>query len=109
MNMNPSDPDPALSRLLREWQPQAELPPRFQDRVWERVAGEERPAVSNLWAAFRDWLDTRFRRPVVALGYVAVLMSIGLGVGHWHGRADAAQLQDELKARYLQQVNPFLH
>ena len=109
MKPNQPDSDPVLSRVLRTWQPGAELPPRFQERVWQRIADDEaRPSVS-LWDVLRQWLDTRFRRPAVALAYVTVLMGIGLTTGYLHARSDATQIQSELRARYVQTVDPFLH
>jgi hypothetical protein len=111
VNMRPEQPesDPALSRLLRQWQPEAELPPRFQDRVWQRIAdGEARPTAS-LWSAFRQWFELRFRRPAVALAYVTLLMGIGLTSGYLHARADVAQAQNAAAVRYVRVVDPFLH
>ena len=109
MKTNQPDSDSALGRLLHQWQPVTELPPRFPDRVWQRIAEEEaRPSVS-LWDVLRQWLDARFRRPAVVLAYVTVLMGVGLTTGYWHARLDAAQAHSELKAHYVQTVDPFQH
>ena len=45
----------------------------------------------------------------MALAYVTVLMGIGLTTGYLHARSDATQIQSELRARYVQTVDPFLH
>ena len=111
VNEKPEHPesDPGLSRLLRQWQPEAELPPRFQDRVWQRIADEEARPTASLWEVLRQWLDARLRRPGVALAYVTVLMGLGLTTGYLHARADAAQAQNAAMIRYVQTVGPFLH
>jgi hypothetical protein len=110
MKTNAPDDDPALSRLLREWECTAEsLPPRFEERVWQRIAHAEPPVATNLRTVFREWLDARLRRPAMALACVAVLMSTGLTTGYLHARSDAAQARQESQMRYLQSVNPFLH
>lgn len=106
MKANQPESDPALSRLLHEWKPAAELPPRFNDRVWQRIADEEARPSASLWDVLRQWLEVRFRRPAVALAYVTVLMGVGLTTGYWHAQSDAAQAHSELKARYLQAVDP---
>ncbi len=50
--MNPERKNP-LNALLKEWQPQADLPPRFESEVWRRIAlPQEKPA---RWLNF-DWL-----------------------------------------------------
>ena len=106
MKANQPESDPALSRLLHEWKPAAELPSRFNDRVWQRIADEEARPSASLWDVLRQWLEVRFRRPAVALAYVTVLMGVGLTTGYWHAQSDAAQAHSELKARYLQAVDP---
>jgi hypothetical protein len=100
--------DPALSRLLHQWQPPAELPPRFEERVWQHIARAEPPVAMSLWAAFNQWLDARLRRPALALACVAVLSGVGLAGGYLHGRADVSQSRQEAQTRYLQTVSPFL-
>ncbi len=110
MKTNEPGDDPALSRLLHEWKLTADsLPPRFGERVWQRIASEEPPATANLWNAICEWLEACLRRPGVALACVAVLLSSGLTTGYLHARADAAQARQESQSRYLQSVNPFLH
>jgi hypothetical protein len=106
MKANPPNADPALSHVLRAWKPGAELPPRFHDRVWQRIADADAHPSVSFWGTLCQWLDTRFRRPAVALAYVTVLMGVGLTTGYWHAQSDAAQAHSELKARYLHAVDP---
>ena len=108
VNLQPES-DPALTRLLRQWQPEVERPLRFADCVWQRLAAVEARPVAGPWAVFGQWLELRLRRPAVALAYMTVLMGFGLTGGYLHGRADAAQAQNAAVVRYVQAVDPFLH
>ena len=107
MKPEPADNDATLSQVLREWSPAAELPPRFQEQVWQRLARAEAPGGVTLWAMFRRWLEVRVNRPAVALAYVTVLLGIGVSAGYWHARTDASQTERVLQARYVQAVDPF--
>lgn len=108
MKKNQPDNDAALSRILREWLPVATLAPRFPERVWQRVSRADAAAGLDLWRGLRQWLEGKLRRPAVAAASVAVLMCAGVTAGYWHARVDVAQTQNELQARYVQSVAPFL-
>lgn len=108
--MKTNEPDDArLRAVLREWQPAAGLPPRFQERVWQRIERAEAAPAPASGAALRRWVSTWFRRPALVVAYLAVVVSAGLSAGYWHGRKDAAQERSELESRYLQAVDPFRH
>jgi hypothetical protein len=104
---NPSETDRRLSELLAEWKTEASLPPRFQERVWKRIEQAEarKPQVSL--AALVHWLDAAFRRPALACVYVTVLLFVGLGAGYWQAQGTMAQSQSEMRARYVQSVDPY--
>jgi hypothetical protein len=99
--------DPALTRLLRTWKPQAQLPPRFQEAVWSRIACAEARPKLNVWQDIAAWIETALSRPALALSYVAVLLFAGLGAGYWDVEGKTAQSASEWRARYLQTVDPY--
>jgi hypothetical protein len=98
--------DEALSQLLRTWQPDAPLPPRFQEGVWNRIARVEAPR-PNLWRLVVVWLEKTISRPAMAASYVAILLVAGLGAGYWQGEGKSAKTTSELRSRYVQAVDPY--
>ncbi len=103
----PSEKDEALSKLLHTWRPEGQLPPRFQEAVWNRISCAEAARTPNLWQVITVWVEKTFSRPAPAVSYVAVLLFAGLGGGHWHGEGRTAQAASELRARYVQMVDPY--
>ena len=95
--------DPALHRLLGEWQVKAALPPRFEDRVWQHIAREE-AAPANLWSELVNRLSAALLRPGLAASYVTVLLAAGLLAGYWHARVDNARTSRQLESRYVRMV-----
>lgn len=106
--MHETEQDTALSKVLQEWTPNTGLPPRFQERVWQRIAREDDAGRLGLWEMVRAWLETRLNRPAVAVGYMAVLLCTGVTAGYWQARSDVAQTESDLQARYVHAVDPFL-
>jgi hypothetical protein len=108
MNSNePIEHDDRLSRALRKWKVTASLPPRFQEGVWQRIARSEAGPKATGWKEFMRMIEAAFRRPALAVCYVAILLLVGLSAGVVQARQDAARMQDALGARYLQAVDPY--
>ena len=108
--MKKSEPignDKQLSQVLREWKVQDSLPPRFQEQVWKRIDQAETRKPQSGLAALANWIDAAFRRPALAIVYVAVLLFVGLGAGYWQAQDKTAQSQAEWRARYVQSVDPY--
>jgi hypothetical protein len=99
--------DEALSTLLHTWKPEAQLPPRFQAAVWNRISCGETAGTQSLWQAIAARIEAALRRPALAVSYVAVLLSVGLGAGYWHGEGKTAQAVSEWRTRYVQTVDPY--
>ena len=99
--------DEALSNLLHTWKPEAQLPPRFQEAVWNRIACAETPSTQTLWQAISARIEAALRRPALAVSYVAVLLFAGLGAGYWHAEGRTTQAQSEWRTRYVQTVDPY--
>ena len=108
---NPSDDDKALRNLLREWKMDASLPSRFQEGVWNRIEREEvRPAhTPQPWVeAVRRWMADLLPRPAMAAAYLTVLLAAGASVGWVQAQHEAARVNTQLSAHYVQVVDPFL-
>src|SRR5689334_13039178 len=99
--------DATLDRILREWVVEESLPPRFQERVWNRIAqAEAKPQPSFRVLAMRV-LEVILPQPKVAYSYVLVLLVMGVGIGAWEAQKQNSRLETSLGSRYLQSVNPF--
>ena len=99
--------DEALSKLLGAWKTDAQLPPRFQEAVWQRVERAQPYAKIPLWQVLASRLEAAFCRPALASTYIAALLFAGLGAGYWHAGDKTAQANSELRARYVQTVDPY--
>jgi len=105
MNSDSNKTD-SLSRTLREWRVEASLPPRFQERVWDRIAAAEKPRPS-FWAGLTEWMDSIFSRPALAASYVAILIALGISTGVWQARERQGQAEMQWRAQYVQSVDPY--
>ncbi len=104
----PDGSDPPLGGVLKEWQVKASLPPRFQERVWKRIALAEAPAAPRSGVlAWLDGLQALLSRPGLAAGYVAVLLALGFGLGWVRGLEKSAQIDETLSSRYVQVMDPY--
>jgi len=99
--------DEALSNLLRTWKPDAQLPPRFQQAVWNRIACADVARTPSLWQSITVWVEKTLSRPALAVSYVAVLLFAGLGAGYWHAEGKTAHAASEWRTRYVQTVDPY--
>ena len=110
-NIPSPEPDDRLSRVLQHWKVTAELPPRFQEqvwqRIWQRIAHAEGAPKSHLWSKFLNWLGTALPRPAMAVSYFVVLLAAGVAGGYWRGQEKAAHIRDHLGSRYVQSVDPY--
>jgi hypothetical protein len=98
-NSDPSD-DSRISALLREARQAPELPPRFQQNVWQRVEDAQAPAKSASWL---ENLADLILRPRFALAAAAVILLAGVCAGASQGRQVA---RHEAQMNYLASVAP---
>jgi hypothetical protein len=105
-NESEQNQDP-LDGALAEWRVRAPLPPRFQEQVWRRIAGEGAEARTTWWKALRDWLQPVLARPAFAIACVTLLLALGSGTGWWQARQKSARLENDLGARYVQSLDPY--
>jgi len=101
------EPADELDRTLHEWRVCEPLPPRFQQRVWARIERAEASSVTP-WEVLRAWAEKFFARPVVAFAYVTAFVVLGTAVGVTQARSESARVHNELGARYVQTLDPYL-
>ena len=103
----PADHEARLNAALDAWSVDAELPPRFQEQVWQRIArAESQPTVSGFQRWLR-WVNDRLAQPKVAFSYVAILVLLGFAAGSATAHLRSAQFNTVLSARYVQSVDPY--
>jgi hypothetical protein len=91
--------------VLRTWQVEAKLPPRFQEGVWRQI--------ERLETAAPDWLllcrrfGAALTRPTLAVSYVTLLLLAGLLAGYWQAQLTRARTEQTLGSRYVQMVDPY--
>ena len=107
----PQDPqeDRQLSQVLKQWVEDAPLPPRFQERVWQRIAdAEAKPNMAiGFWGLVRQVTETNLLRPRFAYAYVASLVLLGILSGAWAARRETHRLNADLSSRYVQSIDPY--
>lgn len=99
--------DQPLSELLREWKVSQPIPPRLREGVWQRIAHAEAQQERTLTGWWKEWLAGMFAKPALAVGYVTVLLAVGLTAGYFRGEAQQHRVNDELAARYVQSLDPY--
>jgi hypothetical protein len=104
---NQSESDTALRKALRAWDVREPLPPRFRERVWQRLTRQEAQAPVGVWVRLSDCLSRAMSRPALATSYLTVLLLTGLVAGYWHARLDNARASAELGTRYVQMMDPY--
>ena len=104
----PFENDESLRKLLSEWRVETTVAPRFQDRVWERIATAERQKSSqNFWMIVWIWVANKLTRPAFATTCLAIFFLIGAGAGFEQGKSKSAKVNSDLKTRYVQMVDPY--
>jgi hypothetical protein len=106
---NFNENDGSLRALLKEWKPEASLPPGFQEQVWRRIdRAETAPApAASLATVFANWVSNRLPKPALATSYVMALLVVGASAGWSQARQETARVTGELSARYARAVDPY--
>ena len=108
MNTNNKVENDRLHAVLREWKVNGVMPPRFEEQVWRRIVRAETPVAMSLWQALKQWVESTFSRPALALAYVAILLMVGLAAGHVRAQDTAARAEAQWRAQYVQSIDPYL-
>lgn len=106
MKANPDHPEHEDSRLkttLSVWQVNESLPPRFQERVWQRIEAAEASTDSTT-----NWFAALFLRPAFATVIACLFLMAGLTIGLLRANHDSARWDRELGHRYVASVDPYL-
>ncbi|MHC1765859.1 MAG: hypothetical protein AB9869_16435 [Verrucomicrobiia bacterium] len=102
------EPDASLDKLLTEWKVNPALPPRFQERVWHRIAlAEDVPSDRSTWASLVGRVQALLAHPRLAAGYVTALLVVGFAAGWARGLEKRTELDQQLGSRYVQVINPY--
>jgi hypothetical protein len=115
MRLEQMSSDQELDNTLREWKIEATLPPRFRDRVWQRVDRERdrvagtmaSPQAEGFWGTWSRWIGQGLARPSLAVSYVTLLLLAGLVAGYWQARSTEARALESLSSRYVQMLDPY--
>lgn len=95
--------DAKLRELLRESRPASDMPPRFEEGVWRRIARSETVVEGQGPTSWLDRLVELLLRPRLALTGLTAVVLIGCVAGVWSGRESALEAA---QARYLAAVTP---
>ena len=104
---DPINSDATLQETLLAWRVTDRLPPRFGERVWQRIASQETQTPAAIWGQLSAWLGRAIARPSLAVSYITLLVLAGLAAGYWQARAEKNHVLRELESRYVQRVDPY--
>jgi hypothetical protein len=96
--------DPRLDALLKNWQPQIDLPPRFESEVWRRIALAQEKR-SDFWSF--AWLFRMTCQPKLAFAIVLTAVLVGTGLANLQAERNYHHEMAASKSRYIQSVDPF--
>ena len=98
------EPKKRLDALLNDWQPQLDLPARFESDVWRRIAFAQENR-SDFWSF--AWLFRMTCQPKHAFAIVAAAVLLGTGLANWQAERNYHHELAESKSRYIHSINPF--
>lgn len=101
--MNPES-EKNLNSLLKDWQPQVDLPARFESEVWHRIASAQEKR-SEFWSL--DWLFRIICPPKFAFALVVTAVLLGSGLANWQAQQNYHRDMAASKSRYIHSVDPF--
>jgi hypothetical protein len=104
---NSDKQDRALDTLLSDWKVGAQLPPRFQEQVWHRIARAEVQAPFSLWSVLAHLIEGLLSRPKVAYSLAAIFLALGAASGTWAAQKQTGRLDAALGSRYVQSLDPY--
>jgi hypothetical protein len=104
---NLPEEEPRLREVLTAWKVDATLPPRFQERVWQRLERRTAQSPASAWAQLVNEIGLALARPRLAVSYVTALLAVGLLAGFWQAQSAKARAGENLSARYVQLLDPY--
>jgi hypothetical protein len=106
--MNESNDDLRLRQLLRESRGRERLPPRFHERVWQRIATAEKSAAARPAFSLAAWLAAFVATRTRAAAWVVLLLGISVSTGYLVGGHASARWDAQLSRQYAASINPYL-
>ena len=105
-NRRPEEDDD-LVKLLRQWEIEAPLPRRFQERVWRRIE----KADAGVQTMVRQWLQRLLEgivpRQKFAWAYLSTLLVVGVAAGSVAAQIKTNRTGSALSMRYVQSIDPY--
>ena|ERR1700734_1800344 len=98
------EPEQRLAALLKDWQLQVDLPPRFESEVWRRIAFAQEKR-SDFWSF--EWLFRMTCQPKLAFAIVATAVLLGTGLANWEAQQNYHRDMAVSESRYIHSVDPF--
>ncbi|MEP6956575.1 MAG: hypothetical protein ABI883_07100 [Chthoniobacterales bacterium] len=103
--MNDSQPD-ELSRKLRAWKVEPQIPSGFQREVWQRIAARQSARAEAFWPSLAQWLSVQLARPRYAVAMCVVMLVSGIGLAQVQAQQANAHNWRTLEVRYANSINP---
>ena len=100
----PNTDDSKLRALLREAHPSPELPPRFQEGVWQRLERAGRRHQETASVGLIERLVRGLFRPAFATGGLVAAMFAGVWLGVREGETRLRRVE---QSHYVAAVSPF--
>jgi hypothetical protein len=104
---NLNEADARLDQALRGWVVAESLPPRFAERVWQRIERSEAQQAQPIWGRLMRSIAAGLGRPSLDVSYVSVLLLTGIIAGYWQARVENNHMLQELSSRYVRMVDPY--
>lgn len=99
--------DPKLHQLLQTWQITENVPPRFQQQVWHRLARRQARPETSVWSLLLDRFTGALARPSLAVSYLTALLVLGLATGYWQAHHQNEEAAASLGVRYVRLLDPY--
>ena len=96
-----------LREVLATWKVGATPPPRFEERVWQRIERRASQPSVSVWTQMFNQIAAAVARPRFAVSYVTLLLAAGLLTGFWQAQLAKARAAENLSARYVQMLDPY--
>ena len=92
---------------LQIWKVDAQIPPRFQADVWQKIAA--RQAEQSLWSRFIEWIALAVVRPQFAAALILVAGVSGGSLAQVKVEQVNARTFKTLESRYMASIDPYAH
>jgi hypothetical protein len=99
--------DDELRKRLAAWEVQPQIPPDFQDSVWQKIAARESKRSKEPW--FGKWRISWLSAPQLATCAIVLGAFVGTGLGLVESSQSNSRNWKSLEAKYVQSIDPYEH